>query len=99
MHTTLLAIASTLEGAGVHVKALPSRLLVDRDRRPPPSLPSEGRHAGRPGRNLTMIRLHRHRLGPRVYVLGRRIHEWHLGAVLVAGVLAGIVTDVWEPSP
>ena len=33
-----------------------------------------------------------------MYVLGRRIHEWHLGAVLVTGVFAGIVTDAWEPS-
>jgi lysyl-tRNA synthetase, class II len=33
-----------------------------------------------------------------VYVLGRRIHEWHLGAVLVAGVFAGLASDAWEPS-
>jgi len=46
-----------------------------------------------------MIRFHRHRLGPRVYVLGYRIHEWHLGAVLVVGVLAALATDAWEESP
>jgi lysyl-tRNA synthetase class 2 len=35
-----------------------------------------------------MLRIERHRLGPRVYVLGARVHEWHLG-VAVLGVLAG----------
>jgi lysyl-tRNA synthetase class 2 len=35
-----------------------------------------------------MIRVQRHALGPRVFVAGRRVHEWHLGAVilLVLGV-------------
>ena len=28
---------------------------------------------------ISMLRLERHRLGPRVFVFGRRIHEWHLG--------------------
>jgi lysyl-tRNA synthetase, class II len=46
-----------------------------------------------------VIRLQRHHLGPRVYVLGRRIHEWHLGAVLVTMTLAGLAADAWEPSP
>ena len=46
-----------------------------------------------------MLRFHRHRLGPRLYVLGRRIHEWHLGAALVFGVVAAIATDAWDPSP
>jgi lysyl-tRNA synthetase class 2 len=31
-----------------------------------------------------MLRLDRHELGPRVYVLGRRVHEYHLGLALVA---------------
>jgi lysyl-tRNA synthetase class 2 len=40
-----------------------------------------------------MIRLERHRLGPRCFVLGRRLHEWHvglllLGAAAIAAVLA-----------
>src|SRR3954463_9536736 len=38
-----------------------------------------------------MLRIDRHRLGPRVYVLGARVHEWHLGAgvlVALAGALA-----------
>ena len=30
-----------------------------------------------------MLRIERHRLGPRVYVLGARVHEWHLGAALL----------------
>jgi lysyl-tRNA synthetase class 2 len=34
-----------------------------------------------------------------VYVLGRRIHEWHLGASLVAGALVGIAWDAWDVSP
>jgi lysyl-tRNA synthetase class 2 len=34
-----------------------------------------------------------------VYVLGRRIHEWHVGAVLATCVLAALATDVSEPSP
>ncbi len=45
-----------------------------------------------------MIRLHRHRLGPRVYLLGQRVHEWHLGLGLVAGVLTGRVADAWRLS-
>jgi hypothetical protein len=34
------------------------------------------------------VRLERHRLGPRVFVFGVRIHEWHLGVVLAAAYLA-----------
>ena len=36
-----------------------------------------------------MLRVDRHRLGLRLYVFRRRIHEWHLGlAVLVADAVA-----------
>ncbi|HKD33431.1 MAG TPA: phosphatidylglycerol lysyltransferase domain-containing protein [Gaiellaceae bacterium] len=35
-----------------------------------------------------MLRIERHRLGPRVYVLGTRIHEWHLGSALLLGLVA-----------
>ena len=35
-----------------------------------------------------MLRIERHRLGPRVYVLGARIHEWHLGSALLLGLIA-----------
>lgn len=42
-------------------------------------------------------RVERHVLGPRVYVLGVRVHDWHLGALvwvaLVVGALAGKVHD------
>ena len=37
---------------------------------------------------LGPMRVERHALGPRVYVAGRRVHEWHAGAGL--GVLAAI---------
>jgi lysyl-tRNA synthetase class 2 len=32
-----------------------------------------------------MLRLEWHSLGPRVFVLGRRTHEWHLGLLVIAG--------------
>src|SRR5262245_62302256 len=32
-----------------------------------------------------MLRVERHLHGPRVYVLGRRVHEWHLGLAVLAG--------------
>ena len=39
-----------------------------------------------------LIHIDRHRLGPRFYLLGRRIHEWQLGAgVLALGVTARAV--------
>jgi lysyl-tRNA synthetase class 2 len=33
-----------------------------------------------------MFRLERHRLGPRVYVLGARVHEWHAGAAILGAL-------------
>src|SRR3954464_10907690 len=47
---------------------------------------------------LRMLRLDRHPLGPRVYVLGTRVHEWHLGAALLLAVFSGGVTDRLELS-
>ncbi|MGZ4309627.1 MAG: phosphatidylglycerol lysyltransferase domain-containing protein [Gaiellaceae bacterium] len=45
-----------------------------------------------------MLRIDRHRLGPRVYVLGTRVHEWHLGAALLLGLaLAAAFRDL-DPS-
>jgi lysyl-tRNA synthetase class 2 len=45
-----------------------------------------------------VLRIDRHRLGPRVYVLGTRIHEWHLGAALLLGLgLAAVFRDL-DPS-
>ncbi len=42
-----------------------------------------------------MLRVERHRLGPRLFVLGARIHEWHLGAgILVALTLAAALGRV-----
>jgi lysyl-tRNA synthetase, class II len=35
-----------------------------------------------------MLRLERHRLGPRVFLFGFRIHEWHLGVLAIAGAVA-----------
>ena len=35
-----------------------------------------------------LVRVERHALGPRLYVLGRRVHEWHAGVALAACVAA-----------
>jgi lysyl-tRNA synthetase class 2 len=35
-----------------------------------------------------VLRLEKHDLGPRLYVCGRRVHEWHAGVALIAAVLA-----------
>jgi lysyl-tRNA synthetase, class II len=39
---------------------------------------------------FTPVRLERHRLGPRVFVLGVRIHEWQLGLVLAGAYAAAV---------
>src|SRR5205814_1034538 len=31
-----------------------------------------------------IVRVERHAHGPRLYLAGRRVHEWHLGALLLA---------------
>jgi lysyl-tRNA synthetase, class II len=36
------------------------------------------------------VRLERHRLGPRVFVLGVRVHEWHLGLAVAAAYAAAV---------
>jgi lysyl-tRNA synthetase class 2 len=43
-----------------------------------------------------MIRIERHRQGPRLYVLHRRIHEWHLGGALLAIDFAGALAGLWD---
>ena len=43
-----------------------------------------------------MLRLERHRLGPRVYVLGLRIHEFALGFAVLGVLLAGGLMERWE---
>ena len=40
-----------------------------------------------------VLRIDRHRLGPRVYLLGARVHEWHLGVALLLGLLVGGLFD------
>ena len=45
-----------------------------------------------------MLRLERHRLGPRIYVFGLRIHEFALGFAVLAALLAGGLADAWELS-
>jgi lysyl-tRNA synthetase class 2 len=42
-----------------------------------------------------MIRVERHALGPRCFVLGRRLHEWHAGVVLLAFALAAVAADAF----
>src|ERR1044072_4510709 len=65
--------------------------------------PSPGGGASKPELHLAalrarargVLRIDRHRLGPRVYVLGTRVHEWHLGvALLVALALGGLAHRV-----
>jgi lysyl-tRNA synthetase, class II len=40
------------------------------------------------------LRLERHRLGPRVFVFGLRVHEWHLGLAVAAGYALAIWTGL-----
>lgn len=43
-----------------------------------------------------MLRVERHRLGLRVYFCGLRIHEFVLGFGVLAFLLVGGVTELWE---
>jgi hypothetical protein len=43
-----------------------------------------------------VLRLERHRLGPRVYLCGLRIHEFALGFAVLTVLLVGGVVDVWD---
>ena len=43
-----------------------------------------------------MLRLERHRLGPRVYVCGLRIHEFALGFGVLAVLAVGGVAELWD---
>ena len=40
-----------------------------------------------------MLRVERHRLGLRLYVLRRRVHEWHLGLAVLVGVAVAVALD------
>src|SRR5207244_10096189 len=41
-----------------------------------------------------MLRLERHPFGPRVYVLRRRIHEYHLGLAVLTALAVGSFFDI-----
>ncbi len=43
-----------------------------------------------------MLRLERHRLGPRVYLCGLRIHEFALGFGVLAILAVGGVAELWD---
>jgi hypothetical protein len=43
-----------------------------------------------------VLRVERHELGPRIYLLGLRIHEFALGFAILAVLLAFGGTDHWE---
>jgi lysyl-tRNA synthetase class 2 len=43
-----------------------------------------------------VFRFERHRLGPRVHLLGIRVHEWHLGTFVLAATTAVLAADVLE---
>jgi hypothetical protein len=45
-----------------------------------------------------VLRLERHRLGPRIFVCGLRIHEFTLGFAVLGALLVGGLTDAWELS-
>ena len=42
-----------------------------------------------------MLRLERHRLGPRIYVLGLRIHEFALGFAVLGVLFTGAIAEIW----
>jgi lysyl-tRNA synthetase class 2 len=44
-----------------------------------------------------MLRIERHQLGPRLFVLGRRVHEWHLGVLVIGCALLLAGMDMIEP--
>jgi lysyl-tRNA synthetase class 2 len=46
--------------------------------------------------DAVMPRMERHRLGPRLHVAGHRVHEWHVGALVLAVVALGLALDLWR---
>src|SRR5256885_14207891 len=61
----------------------------------PPPLPDPQAAVQVPWHSVgTMLRLERHPFGPRVYVLHRRIHEYHLGLAVLAALAVGAFFDV-----
>jgi lysyl-tRNA synthetase class 2 len=47
--------------------------------------------------HVGVLRIDRHHLGPRVYLLGARVHEWHLGAGLLLVLAVGAGLDKLDP--
>jgi len=45
-----------------------------------------------------VLRLERHRLGPRFYLFGLRIHEFALGFAVLTALLVGGLAEAWEVS-
>lgn len=43
-----------------------------------------------------MLRLERHRLGPRVYFFGLRVHEFALGFAVLTILVVGGVAEAWD---
>ena len=43
---------------------------------------------------MSPLRLERHELGPRLFVLDKRVHEWMLGASLLASIGPLVFLDV-----
>jgi len=41
-----------------------------------------------------VLRVERHRLGLRAYLFGRRVHEWHLGALVLVGAALAAWRDI-----
>ena len=44
----------------------------------------------------SLVRLERHRLGPRVYLCGLRVHEFALGFGVLAVLVLGGIVEMWE---
>src|SRR5206468_4420646 len=52
------------------------------------------------GRRRAIIgRVELHELGPRVYLFGRRIHEYQLGIILLVGALGAGIADIVPADP
>jgi lysyl-tRNA synthetase, class II len=45
-----------------------------------------------------IVQIERHSHGPRLFVLGVRVHECHLGIALLGTDLAGLLAHAWAPS-
>jgi lysyl-tRNA synthetase, class II len=57
---------------------------------------SDSARRGNPD-DVGVLRIDNHRLGPRVYVLGARVHEWQLGAGVLFVLAVGAAFDKVDP--